>query len=300
MCKNIGLQPDKIALHIKEIIRLTERVPLAELPIHINRNRSLLEESEQELERVTTQLKDARTQFDNIFSKYNIDKSEARWTYWIKKELVERGLEFNNVIDLVNTIEDFYALGFDARKIISKIFEIQDLEIRTNSLKSEISKLQKVEENESRQFTMLKQYSSTHIQANYVYGQLESMGFGLRELTILHSTITELAKENGLETTAVNKFMDDVTKNYRLVNGFESRLKELKSETEDTEIGLTMLHQAEAELDDVTRSLRRLWAMGITSDDIVNLVKFLDNETINNNNIDQENKRSTTITFNQI
>jgi hypothetical protein len=134
MCKNIGLQPDKIALHIKELIRLTERVPLAELPIHINRNRSLLEESEQELERVTTQLNDARTQFDNIFSKYNIDKSEARWTYWIKKELAERGLEFNNVIDLANTIEDFYALGFDARKIISKVSEKQDLETRPDNI----------------------------------------------------------------------------------------------------------------------------------------------------------------------
>ena len=28
MCKNIGLQPDKIALHIKELIDLTEKVPL--------------------------------------------------------------------------------------------------------------------------------------------------------------------------------------------------------------------------------------------------------------------------------
>jgi hypothetical protein len=290
MCRNIGLQPDKIALHINELIGLTEKVPLDEISNHIHKNISLREESEQELERVTTQLKDARAQVDNAFSKYNIDSSQYRWAYWLKKELAERGLEFKSITDLVNTIEDFYALGFDAKKIVSKILEIQDLETKANSLKSEISRLQELEENESRQLKMLKQFSSTHIQASYVYGQLEYMGFGLRQLTLLHNTITELAKGNGFsESMAVNKLMDDVTKNYNLVCGFESRLEELKSETEDAEVGLTMLHQSEAEMDNVTSSIRKLWAMGITSDDIINLVKSLDKETINNN-IGQENK----------
>jgi len=49
MCKNIGLQPDKIALHIKELIDLTEKVPLDQLSGHIERNKIMLEESEEEL-----------------------------------------------------------------------------------------------------------------------------------------------------------------------------------------------------------------------------------------------------------
>ncbi len=98
-------------------------------------------------------------------------------------------------------------------------------------------------------------------------------------VTNLHNTIIELAKENGFsESTAVKKFMDDVTKNYRLVQGFESRVEELKSEAEDTEAGLIMLRQSEAELDNVTSSLRKLWAIGIRSDDIVNLAKSLDRD----------------------
>ncbi|HEY7082087.1 MAG TPA: hypothetical protein VH500_20535 [Nitrososphaeraceae archaeon] len=290
MCKNIGLQPDKIALHINELVGLIEKVPLAEISDYINRKRSMLEELNQELEIVSTQLKEAQAKFDKAFSRYNIDRSEARWTFWLKRELAERGLKFNNISALVNTIEDFYVLGFDARKIMSKVSENQDLETRANALKSEISKLQKDKENEARQLAILKQFSSTHIQANYVYEQLKSMGFGLGELTSLHNMIIELAKENGFsESTAIKKFMDDVTKNYRLVQGFESRVEELKSEAEDTEAGMIMLRQSEAELDNVTSSLRKLWAMGITSDDIVNLAKSLDKETINNN-IDQENK----------
>ena len=45
MCKNIGLQPDKIALHIKDLIGLTDKVPLNELSDYIRRNSAIVEES---------------------------------------------------------------------------------------------------------------------------------------------------------------------------------------------------------------------------------------------------------------
>lgn len=134
---------------------------------------------------------------------------------------------------------------------------------------------------------MLKQNSSTHTQAISVYEQLASMGLGLGELTILVNTITELAKENGIsESMAVNKFLDDVTQQYKYVSGFESRLEELKSETEDTESGLIILRQSGSELDKVTDSLRKLWAMGVKSEDIIYLAKALDKETTDNVNYD--------------
>jgi len=134
---------------------------------------------------------------------------------------------------------------------------------------------------------MLKQNSSTHTQAISVYEQLASMGLGLGELTILVNTITELAKENGIsESMAVNKFLDDVTQKYKHVSGFESRLEELKNETEDTESGLIILRQSGSELDKVTDSLRKLWAMGVKSEDIIYLAKALDKETTDNVNYD--------------
>jgi hypothetical protein len=83
---------------------------------------------------------------------------------------------------------------------------------------------------------------------------------------------------------AVNKFLDDVTQKYKYVSGFESRLEELKNETEDTESGLIILRQSGSELDKVTDSLRKLWAMGVKSEDIIYLAKALDKETTNNVN----------------
>ena len=63
-------------------------------------------------------------------------------------------------------------------------------------------------------------------------------------------------------------------------------LKRLKSETEDTESGLIILRQSGSELDKVTDSLRKLWTMGVKSEDIINLAKALDKETTNNVNYD--------------
>jgi hypothetical protein len=289
MCKNIGLHPDKIALHIKELIDLTEKVPLDQLSGHIERNKIMLEESEEELRNAKVQLKDIHAELDNAFSKYtsNSNISETRWTYWLKRELADRGLEFDSIPALVNTIEDIHTLGFDAKKIISKVSESDDLETRKNALKVEITKLQKEQASEAIKLEMLKQNSSTHTQAISVYEQLASMGLGLGELTILVNTITELAKENGIsESMAVNKFLDDVTQKYKYVSGFESRLEELKNETEDTESGLIILRQSGSELDKVTDSLRKLWAMGVKSEDIIYLAKALDKETTDNVNYD--------------
>jgi len=147
------------------------------------------------------QLKDTRAELDNAFSKYtsNSNISETRWTYWLKRELADRGLEFDSIPALVNTIEDIHTLGFDAKKIISKFSEIDDLETWKNALKVEITKLQKEQASEAIKLEMLKQNSSTHIQTISVYEQLASMGLGLGELTILVNTITELAKENGIQ-----------------------------------------------------------------------------------------------------
>ena len=59
----------------------------------------MLEESEEELRNAKVQLKDTHAKLDNAFSKYNSNSniSETRWTYWLKRELADRGLEFDSI-----------------------------------------------------------------------------------------------------------------------------------------------------------------------------------------------------------
>jgi hypothetical protein len=296
MCRNIGLQPDKIAVHIKELISLTEKVPLSQFSEYIKKNRDMIEESEHETNNANKHLQEINAKLDNAFKNHISNTSEARWIFLLKKQLADRGLKVDNIPDLVNTVEDIHTLGFDAKEIISKVSKIDDLESRKDFLEINLLRLQKENEQQSILLETLKRSSSTHIQTISKYNQLASMGLVLSELTTLVNVITESAIEYGVsESIVVPKFMDDIVQHYNVATGFESRIEELKCEKEDIETGLTMLRQSGSELDSVSDAIRELLAMGLKSEDIINLSKSLSNNTINkidkdDTNIDSETR----------
>ena len=61
----------------------------------------------------------------------------------------------------------------------------------------------------------LKSQVDQHTQRLYVYDELKSMGFGLRELKIIRNTIKELAAENNNSfSAAVNTFFESLEQRY--------------------------------------------------------------------------------------
>ena len=52
------------------------------------------------------------------------------------------------------------------------------------------------------------------------------MGFGLKELKLLFYTVKEVAAENKIpEDKAVQKFLEDIEKNYDTILGYDSTLE---------------------------------------------------------------------------
>jgi hypothetical protein len=66
MCKNIGLLPDKIALHIKELIDPTEKVPLDQLSDHIQRNKIMPESTSTSTSITMVALNQAKTALEQF------------------------------------------------------------------------------------------------------------------------------------------------------------------------------------------------------------------------------------------
>lgn len=61
----------------------------------------------------------------------------------------------------------------------------------------------------------LQERENLHIQRLAVYNELESMGFGLNRLRILHNTISELSSENGITyDIAIEEFFRNFEKQY--------------------------------------------------------------------------------------
>jgi hypothetical protein len=158
-----------------------------------------------------------------------------------------------------------------------------------------ISEIQRDKTKEAVRLDMLKRISATHTQTIYVYEQLATMGLRLPELTTLVTTITEIARENGVsELMVVEKLMDDITKHYKFIIGFEGRIEELKNKAEDAGFDLAILRDSGSELDEEMGSLGKLWAMGIKTETIAELARVLGNENTDNldlyvKNINYEN-----------
>ena len=76
---------------------------------------------------------------------------------------------------------------------------------------------------------------SIHNQTLSKYRQLEDLGFGIPQLMILYDTIQEVASMNNIyRGDAVQKFLNDIQENYAAKLGLEGKVRQLRSEKENT------------------------------------------------------------------
>jgi hypothetical protein len=109
------------------------------------------------------------------------------------------------------------------------------------------------------------------------------MQLGLRELDLLFKTITEISLENGFSSAlAVTKFIDDVINHYKYVGGFESRIQELKEESELIQLEVAMLRSTSSNLKGTVDATGKLLSMGLDITEIVRLAKNTEKGSINN------------------
>ena len=107
---------------------------------------------------------------------------------------------------------------------------------------------------------------NSHRQLLTVYQQLQSMQLGLRELDLLFKTITEISLENEFSSAlSVTKFIDDVINHYKYVGGFESRIQELKEESELIQLEVAMLRSTSSNLEGTVDATGKLLSMRLAS-----------------------------------
>jgi hypothetical protein len=77
--------------------------------------------------------------------------------------------------------------------------------------------------------SLLNQEIDKHQQTLAVYGKLQSIGFGLRELTLLNNTVQEIAISNNIDSSmAVKKFFQDIEEKIALTKIVDELRQEKK------------------------------------------------------------------------
>jgi t-SNARE complex subunit (syntaxin) len=150
----------------------------------------------------------------------------------------------------VQTIQNISDLGFDVSQIISHVSTIEAMEKKQADLQADILKQEERAIQLQKINNILLNSVDSHRQLLSVYQQLQYMGLGLRELDLLFKTITEISRENEFSPAmAVTKFIDDVINHYKHVGGFESRIQELKEETEHIQLEVAMLRSTSSDFE---------------------------------------------------
>jgi DNA-binding transcriptional MerR regulator len=127
-----------------------------------------------------------------------------------------------------------------------------------------------------------EEFTSIHRQKELLFRQLKDMGFGLKELKLLFYTIKEVAAENKMpEEQAVQKFLEDIQKNYDNKLGYDSTLERLKLEIEKTNRELNTT-PSELKLNKgVAQVVIGLLQIGVSVQQILNMAWYL--QSVNSN-----------------
>jgi uncharacterized protein YpuA (DUF1002 family) len=111
----------------------------------------------------------------------------------------------------------------------------------------------------------LEEITSAHRLKESLFKQLNEMGFGLKELKLLFYTIKEVAAENKMaEAQAVQKFFEDIEKNYDNKLVYDSTLERLKSEIEKTNRELNKTRSELSLNKEVAQVVTRMLATGFS------------------------------------
>jgi hypothetical protein len=164
------------------------------------------------------------------------EKFALSYLNWFSR--LEQSLKENYSINIREDIQSFSQLlndfrekGYDAETIIQEYLRSMSLKLnlktnedRVNDLQNQIGKL-------TRQVSVLESQINQHRLTLERYSQLEAMGFGLKELTLLWHMIGEISDANGISNQqAVPKFFKDIEEQYDSKVGFEKNVDEKRGE----------------------------------------------------------------------
>ena len=132
---------------------------------------------------------------------------------------------------LQRMIDGVRALGYDPVKITNEISNLEVLRTQYKSYQSWIPTAKNELEGLDQTRSALEQLIQSHRQTLSIYNELESFGFGLKELKLLYHTVDEISIANNIPIgDGVKKFLKDVDDNYDDRLGFESKVEKLNLE----------------------------------------------------------------------
>jgi hypothetical protein len=303
-CKKLDLQPGKIVYYIEQLFKFSKDIPFSQIPDYIRQktnDKSKLEKDIAGLQEKIKQLEQERLVAEDLckisLENERITSSALKWYSDLKAELKKYRIPIEDLSLFTKTVSGIRQYDYDVDKIIA---EFSDLDF----LKSQIQLYRDIlKELETKSTNLTNNCSSLEEMVNYYnlmllkHKELESMGFGLKELNRLFHTIHEIAGANNITVEEASvRFYKDIEEQYDDKLGFELKLDKLRSEISTVNRELNSSRAALLAQPLVGPALQRLFYNGIREQDIIELSNLFeryrrdnnDNSSSSSSNIDKQ------------
>ena len=280
-CKNIGLSPENIASHLKDLVELsTTNMPFSQIPNYVKQKADEKEILEKEIKKLKAQKEILNLQKsysesvrDQALQAQRMTAAELKWHSDIKAELRKYGIPVDDIPKFAKAVNGLRPYEYDVGKVISEFSESQSRETRHKMLEYSVRMLQNESNYLGQKCSSLENTVNSHEQIISILRELEAMKFGPEELKLLWHTINKIAVANNMPLyEAQQKFFKDVEEQYDNKLGFESTVQNLQLE-------INKLSEQNSKLPLVGPLLAILVQSGVNEQDIINVAYIFNTHT---------------------
>jgi hypothetical protein len=198
------ISPEKVIECVNQIheIAKEESIPLEDVPNYIGEKLEEKKKIDQEIKEANYILRDKNANIEAIDEHIQLNE-----------ELNEHNLSFQDIDELLNLLLNAKEYGFDAKKIASKLYNIQELEWKEKQLKDKCNKL-------SKRISKYKDIVP-------LTEDIAALQIGIDELIALKVGVKAAAKLYNLHPLAATLQLINDIKTYNKIDGLKKELSAL-------------------------------------------------------------------------
>jgi hypothetical protein len=281
-CQEVGLKPQQVFDYISDILKFSSEIPISEIRKFMKKRieeKERLEGEVQELSTKRDQLTKIKEEIEQEIEGLRNIKEIMSKTYTAftiaKFRLQKYGIGIENMEPFVKCVVGISKENYNPVQVLTKIADYDTLEKETKYYKLEVSlkkeelaKLNKDIESQKNTLSLLK------IKVDNL-NELETRGFGIKELRTLINMLNEIGLENNQDVDETKKeFFNDI-KNYEEIIGSRKEIERLKNELKILEIQISKEREKYNSYPEIIESIKRLTGAGIPEEDIVKIDRIL-------------------------
>src|SRR5439155_10985225 len=137
-CLRMDLKPERVAHYLKQVLDLCGSMPLEQIPDYIGLQVARKQRLEEEIQTLQARESEAKKRADIAMEAEAVTLIQLDQFSNFKRELNEHGIPLVDVSMFAKTMSGVRRLGYDPQTIVSKVSDLELLEIVENNLKDRV------------------------------------------------------------------------------------------------------------------------------------------------------------------